>query len=331
MAAAAPASCPGQQRLEAELLAALIDYANEVGSASGGCVLGVQAALASRSCMHLSLDPLLVGYLMATFPPRLLSPATEPGEPGFSGAAGLRLSSAGVQRISLQLWDGHGRLDLHLDAPCHRAWRQWEEAVLEDYTICFRGCPPAPCSGPRTGNGDYVIHDLRRSSALHHVERTILLQSASASAGWAHGSRQLREHLAMLPAPPGIRHAILPPTPLGRSLPAQRAPRVVEPEYFQPRQFTVARAADLGEALAEQLRALLDARRIAPGDVLVDLIGIVAGIGGRGLAARWAQLAVVHVAVRHHLLRYRPRTHDDPKPGAGRPHHEFVWAVAEGN
>lgn len=53
--------------------------------------------------------------------------------------------------------------------------------------------------------------------------------------------------------------------------------------------------------------------------------GLGARLRDRRAAIQWGQLVLPHVAQRHHLLRYRPRSPSDPGP-VRRGH---VWAVSE--
>ncbi|MFF1482118.1 hypothetical protein ACFVYD_31970 [Streptomyces sp. NPDC058301] len=289
--------------------------------------LGLLAACAGRACLHLRVDPILLGWLMAVMPPALIGPGADAE---LAGLAGLRVLAC-TDVIELRMIDGHGRLVLPTDSEGHRTVREWGRD--QDYTLCERGCPPLPClsGADSTGHRD-LMHPLGTAPVLHRAERAALLQEED-PLGDAQDSRRLRARLARLP---GVRTAhTLPPVlalgPPATSLPRPRTAhhpricRILGPDLFTPVPGSALRAAELGDALSLQLLQLLEAGTVAPGDVLLDVTGIVTRLRDRSAAIQWGQLVLQHVAQRHHLLRYRPRSPSDP--GSVRRGH--VWAVSE--
>jgi len=331
-AVAADAACPGQQRLEARLREIITYYltahlgrilpspaADRPGHSLGGLV---SAALGGRTCLHLTPDPDLMEHLRWVLLPAL---SGEPDAAVLEGVPGLRVACETPGRIDLRAWDGHGRLILHPTGAGYDRWLSYAtNPVAEDYTHCYEGCPPVPCAAQEADYPDLLLHPLHRMPSLHPAERSSLLDPLDPAA-MAASSRALRGALAGLPPPVNAAHDLGWPQPPGPR--PGRLPREVRPEDLSFVPFTDdPRAADLGDALAVQILRLLDSGVIQPGDVLIDIKGLVTGLAGRGPAARWAQMVIHHVAHRYNLLRYRPVRPGDPvRPGQGRDH---VWEVS---
>ncbi|MFE0776910.1 hypothetical protein [Streptomyces sp. NPDC058861] len=325
--------CAGQRRLEAYFWKALTEYSHEVQEDESVAVTArgwEWRAVAGGGCLHLALDPVAFTYLMVVLPPLLYGPVKKAE---LSGCPGLRLTHTSTKRIELRSWDGHGRLVLLPDADGLHEWMVAEEDNSAEYTICTEGCSLHACSLADV-SGHPLQHPLRHHPGLHPAEHTALLRPADA-AGENRASMELRAALATLPAPADTTHeltltapssggtAVIPVAPLGGRLPSS-FPRELLPAHFESARLDDPRTADLGDALARQLLRLLADKRAYPGDVLGDTMAIITRIGGRGPAARWAQLALHHVAHRYGLLRYRPR--QPGEPAHLRPH---VWAVSE--
>lgn len=133
--------------------------------------LGLLAACAGRACLHLRVDPVLLGWLMAVMPPALIGPGADAE---LAGLAGLRVL-ARTDAVELRMIDGHGRLVLPADAEGHRTVREWGRD--QDYTLCERGCPPLPClSGVESTGHQDLMHPLGTAPLLHRAERAALLQ-----------------------------------------------------------------------------------------------------------------------------------------------------------
>ncbi|MEV4505396.1 hypothetical protein [Streptomyces klenkii] len=304
--------CQGQQRLEAQLVEGLGDDGYEEH------VAGVLAARLGATCLHLATDPVAFALVMA-----LLLPAvhTVPNQgPYVAGAAGLRLAGVQDGRVVLRMWDGHGHLLLHTGAEGLAAWREWkEEQLAEDR---------------HDGRSRLPLGQLEHLHPLEHAELTKTQGLLDSVRSWT-----LRHGLSRKPAltDDQCRHAqpILPvprrqpgPHPLGSHRPGpQQAHGHLPPSLLTHAGLADPRPADLGEALAHQLAALITTGRIRTGDVLTDPIGIVTQIGGRNAAARWAQQVIGYVANRYGLLRYRPLRPGDPAPPRQARRH--VWAVSE--
>ncbi|MFI1530692.1 hypothetical protein [Streptomyces griseus] len=265
------------------------------------------------ACLHLDLrpDPTLFSYLMAMLVPYLEFPAA--GPPTLSGAAGLRLVSADDDRFLLRRWDGHGCLVLHTDEYGAEMWDQWTVARPWETDAGGRGFEP-----------------LWDREDLCEQERELLLRPAVAET--ARRSGVLRMHLLReLPVNPQLSHQHWLENPPARPKnPAVASSRASGVREILPQELVALEGpvspSSLGDALAHQLITLLRGGQIRAGDVLLDHVALVTRLGGRGAAARWAQLAIEHVAKRYGLLRYRRRRPGDP---AGRRSQGFVWAVSE--
>ncbi|MFI7087601.1 hypothetical protein ACIBUR_28905 [Streptomyces anulatus] len=307
----------------------LSEYSNYVyGERDLGITAREWKALAGGGCLHLALDSVTLVYLMSALQPALHGPVEDAK---LVGVPGLRLAHVSAGRIELRSWDGHGRIVLLPDAEGYKEWMLLEKEESAQYTICSEVCPPSRCTLAGT-SGHPLVHLLRHHTGLHRAEQAVLLVGSVDSEDF-HASGELRGVLTGLPAPAVTAHelefarfragGVKPVPPLHSRLPSL-FPQQLGPDHFQPAHLNDPRTADLADALARQLLQLLADKRAYPGDVLLDPMGIVTRIGGRGPAARWTQLALQYVAHRYGLLRYRPRQPNEPSGPRG-----AVWAVSE--
>ncbi|WP_193582002.1 hypothetical protein [Streptomyces mobaraensis] len=302
--------CQGQQRLEAQLKKEMEDNGKEFAE--------ISAVYAGTTCLHLAPAPASFAWMMALLLPVIHG---EPGKkPYLGGVAGVRLDSVHEDRVALRMWDGHGRLVLHTGAEGLATWREWEQDELAELL-----------------DGETYL-SLRQLQHLHPLEHSKLTTPPTDIMDTLQ-SWTLRLELSKMPVIPSGRchhDRLLLPAPVHRPDPhTARSPQpgpheeqgCVPPSLLTRAPLADPRPADLGQALAHQLAALIASGRIRAGDVLTDPIGIVAQIGGRSAAARWAQQVIHHVAHRYGLLRYRPLRPGDPAPPRQAKTH--VWAVSE--
>ncbi|MFE5869616.1 hypothetical protein ACFQ6V_13340 [Streptomyces roseifaciens] len=158
---AATAACGGQLRLEHHVLAALIEYATDVGPLGDGA-FGLRAAATGPCCLHLDADPALLGYLVH----RLSATALGPG----GRCTGVR---GRPDRLELRPRDGRGRIVFHLDAAGVRALSEWERDLALVYGGDRSDCrTEPPCAGAPCHGVDFVV-DALASRELQRVVRRL--------------------------------------------------------------------------------------------------------------------------------------------------------------
>ncbi|MER6116161.1 hypothetical protein [Streptomyces sp. NPDC001743] len=275
--------------------------------------MGILAVAAGPSCLHIEPGWGLMGFLRVLLPPSLHG-----AEGSLRGVPGLRLVAHTPEVTELRGWGGHGRLVLHTGDDEGREWAAEEERMRSDPEAreCYRRCAPAACT-TRQSADETIIHPLHTEKTLHLAEHVALLTPAGGG-----GSDTLRAKLSHLP--PLCTVHDLPPLS-GRVLLARPA-RVVTPDLLAFAGEGL-RAGELADAFASQLVRLLRAGHVRAGDLITDHGKVVAAVGGRAAAARWAQLVLKEVSQRYNLLRYRAPLSGDParpvRAGAG------VWVVSE--
>ncbi|MCX4959782.1 hypothetical protein [Streptomyces virginiae] len=157
---AAAAVCAGQLRLDRYVLAALIEYAADVGSLGVGA-FGLRAAATGPCCLHLDADPTLLGYLVHRL----------------SAALGSEGRCAGVRgrpdRLELRPRDGHGRIVFHLDAAGVHALSEWERELALVHEGDRSACRTEPLRPGVTRHGGGVAADVPASRELRRVLRRL--------------------------------------------------------------------------------------------------------------------------------------------------------------
>ncbi|MFF4531684.1 hypothetical protein ACFY1P_20730 [Streptomyces sp. NPDC001407] len=205
---AAAAGCWGQQRLEQQLLQALVDLhcgAGRVRTSIGDHLFGITAATMGSSCLHLVVLPGLWPALAEALMPHLLT--APDGLVQLRGIAGLRERQprAGHGDVALVAWGGDGRL-------------------------VFHHCGRLPSD--TTGAGAQARTALHRADTLHRLEDLKRREELWSSEELHQASRALRAALARLPRVEGAGHQPPRPVPvpLGATKYAIAPPVVREPE-----------------------------------------------------------------------------------------------------
>ncbi|GGR87336.1 hypothetical protein Snoj_65880 [Streptomyces nojiriensis] len=170
---AVAAVCAGQLRLDRHVLAALIEYATDVGSPGVGA-FGLRAAATGPCCLHLDADPSLLGYLVHRLSAADLGPEER--------CAGVR---GRPDRLELRTRDGHGRIVFHLDAAGVHALGEWERDLA-------------------------LVHGGDRSTCRTEPLRPGVTRQGGGLADDVPASRELRRLLSRLPAVPRAHEASMP-------------------------------------------------------------------------------------------------------------------------
>ncbi|GAA1151556.1 hypothetical protein F4556_003989 [Kitasatospora gansuensis] len=188
---AATAECRGQLRLERHLMDCLLECVTDLGPLGGGA-FGLRSATAGPACLHLVVEPSLLGHLLHRLCPAVL---TAGSDERLAGVPGLRLTEDRPDRVELRHRDGHGRLVLHPDRAGRLARCDWDDDFAAVYTSGDGRCS-CLASAPHHDH-----HRLRHAPELHPAEWRALRRPGD-SADDAIASRELRRAARQLPGVP---------------------------------------------------------------------------------------------------------------------------------